>query len=164
LNRVSADAMLILKSRRKNKNLYLEMQMGTKIRNGLAFAVLITLFIFSAAVYSPAMIENIDPEEANVLIQENEKNPDFVILDVRTPAEYSAGNLGNTINIDFYNRGFRGELDRLDRNKTYLVYCRSGNRSGRTLGVMKELGFQNVFNLRGGVLEWGRLYPLSRDN
>jgi rhodanese-related sulfurtransferase len=139
----------------------MERQMIHTTRKGLIVGVLAPLFIFSAVLYSAAMVGNIGPEEAYRLIQENKKNPDFVVLDVRTPAEYSAGHLGKTINIDYYGEGFRKELDRLDRDKTYLVYCRSGNRSGRTLNVMAELGFENVLNLRGGVLEWSRRYPLS---
>ena len=100
------------------------------------------------------IIENITPEEAFTLIQDNQDNPSFVILDVRTLAEYDQGYVANAINIDFYSATFRDELDALDKEKTYLIYCRSGNRSGQALGIMDELGFKEVYNLSGGISAW----------
>ena len=102
------------------------------------------------------IIEDITTQEAFTLIQENENNPDFVILDVRTPEEFAEGHLENAINLDYYSETFWDELNKLDKDKTYLVYCRSGNRSGKgkTLGIMKELGFREAYNMLGGIVEW----------
>jgi len=100
------------------------------------------------------IIENITPEEAFTLIQDNQGNPSFVILDVRTPQEFADGYVANAINIDFRSATFRDELDALDKEKTYLIYCRSGNRSGQALGIMDELGFLEVYNLSGGISAW----------
>ena len=101
------------------------------------------------------IIENITPQEAFTLIQDNQDNPDFVILDVRTPEEFADGHIENAINLDYYFETFRDELNKLDKNKKYLIYCRSGNRSGKALNIMEEVNFREVYNMVGGIIEWG---------
>ena len=101
-----------------------------------------------------ATIEDITPQEAFVLIQNNQNNPDFVIIDVRTPDEFDAGHIENATNIDFYSEAFRDELNKLDKNKTYLIYCRSGGRSGNALNIMAELDFTEAYNILGGINLW----------
>ncbi len=102
------------------------------------------------------IIKDITPQEAFTLIQENQNNPDFVIIDVRTPEEFADGHIENAVNIDFYAETFRDELNKLDKDKTYFIYCRSGNRSGSALDIMAELNFREVYNLSGGITAWGR--------
>lgn len=99
------------------------------------------------------IIEDITPQEAFTLIQDNQNNPDFVIIDVRTPEEFAEEYIENAINMDYYSKTFRDELNNLDKNKTYLVYCRSGKRSGNALDIMKELNFREAYNI-GGIIEW----------
>ncbi len=101
-----------------------------------------------------ATIEDITPQEAFTLIQNNQDNPDFVIIDVRTPEEFGAGHIENAVNIDFYSEAFRDMLNALDKNKTYLIYCRSGGRSGNALNIMAELDFTEVYNMSGGIIAW----------
>lgn len=72
---------------------------------------------------------------------------DFIVLDVRTIEEYSSGHLKNTSNIDFLKADFKEQISKLDKSKTYKLYCRSGNRSGKALELMKNLGFSNLENL-----------------
>ena len=100
------------------------------------------------------IIEDITPQEALTLIQNNQNNPDFVIIDVRTPAEFDGEHIENAVNIDFYSETFRNELNKLDKNKTYLIYCRSGNRSGKALDIMEGLNFREVYNMSGGIIAW----------
>ncbi len=100
------------------------------------------------------IIENITPQEASALIQENQGNPDFVIIDVRTPEEFSEGYIENAINTDFYSEAFPDELNILDKDKSYLIYCRSGGRSGSALDIMEELNFREVYNMTGGLIQW----------
>jgi len=100
------------------------------------------------------IIENITPKEAYILIQENKDNPNFVVLDVRTPEEFSAGHLDNAVNLGYYSNTFRNDLDKLDKNKTYLIYCRSGRRSENALNIMKELDFREAYNMLGGINNW----------
>ncbi len=101
-----------------------------------------------------ATIKDITPQEASTLIQNNQNNPDFVIIDVRTREELSGGHIENATNIDFYSETFRDMLNNLDKNKTYLIYCRSGARSGSTLDIMDELNFEEVYNILGGIIAW----------
>lgn len=100
------------------------------------------------------IIEDITTQEAFTLIQNNQNNPDFVIIDVRTPNEFAEGHIENAINVDFRSETFRDELNKLERNKTYLVYCRIGGRSGSALEIMKELNFREAYNMLGGINVW----------
>ncbi|SDK30298.1 Rhodanese-related sulfurtransferase [Catalinimonas alkaloidigena] len=77
-----------------------------------------------------------------------------VVLDVRTSGEFSAGHLKGARNLDVTSAAFGSQLDKLDKNKPYLVYCQSGNRSGRACRLMHERGFTRLYNLRGGMLSW----------
>ena len=100
------------------------------------------------------ILKDVSAEETIGLIEENSENPDFVILDVRTPAEFKDGHLENAENVDFYAEIFKDELGKLDKNKTYLIYCASGNRSGKSLKIMDDMGFKEVYNMLGGFGGW----------
>ena len=77
------------------------------------------------------------------------------ILDVRTPEEFENSRIPNSINIDFYNsQNFMMEIEKLDKDNNYYIYCRTGVRSANSCALMKELGFKNTFNLIGGIVEW----------
>ncbi len=67
-----------------------------------------------------------------------------VIIDVRTPEEYAAGHIEGAINIDFYSETFAQDVAALDPGAAYVVYCRSGNRSGQAKAIMDAAGFTNV--------------------
>jgi rhodanese-related sulfurtransferase len=77
-----------------------------------------------------------------------------VILDVRTPDEVAEGFIDGARVIDFQDSNFESDIASLSKEVTYAVYCRSGNRSGKAIKIMQEGGFQNLFNLDGGILDW----------
>ena len=77
-----------------------------------------------------------------------------ITLDVRTPGEFAEGYIEGARLIDFQSGNFENEIAALDKNATYAVYCRSGNRSGQAVKVMQDAGFTNVFNMNGGVIDW----------
>lgn len=80
---------------------------------------------------------------------------DAVILDVRTSEEVEEGYLPRAQNIDIYKgQGFVEEIEKLDKSKNYYIYCRSGQRSAQACQLMDQMGFNNTYNLRGGMLEW----------
>jgi rhodanese-related sulfurtransferase len=77
-----------------------------------------------------------------------------VILDVRTPKEFGEGHVENAVSLNFFHEDFRKGLAKLDRDKTYLVYCRSGNRSSKAVEIMKGLNFKSVYHLPAGIVGW----------
>lgn len=101
-----------------------------------------------------SVVKKVTPQEAYALIQDNKGNENFVILDVRTPEEIANGAIENSIKIDYYSDTFLEEIDELDKENTYLVYCRSGGRSGEATKLMEELGFQKVYDMSGGFSQW----------
>ena len=80
-----------------------------------------------------------------------EEFPDAVILDVRTPEEFSSENIKGSINVDYLSPELADELEALNPNKTYFVYCRTGRRSARVCVILRNLGFEKVFNLGAGL-------------
>lgn len=89
--------------------------------------------------------KNLNLEKAIKLVN---SSTNLVILDVRTREEYLAGNIPNSINIDVLSQDFKSKIDMLDKNKEYLVYCRSGNRSTIASSIMSTNGFLNIYNLQ----------------
>ena len=82
------------------------------------------------------------------------RQPGTIVLDVRTPAEYASGHLAQAKNIDIEASDFANRIAVLDKNATYAVYCRSGNRSGTALEQMTAAGFTHVYDLAGGIDAW----------
>ena len=89
-----------------------------------------------------------------------------VILDVRTNEEVTQGVIPNAVHIDiFKGQGFIDELNKLNKESSYYVYCRSGGRSAQACAVMGQLGFKKTYNLVGGFSEWkGDTAFLDNDN
>ncbi|MCB4792273.1 MAG: rhodanese-like domain-containing protein [Elusimicrobia bacterium] len=125
-------------------------------------AVILVLFL-SAYIRKATDPAQLNSEKAFSLIQSHKDNKDFVIIDMRTPEEFSSGHIQNAVNIDFYGNDFKAKVSELDKNKTYFIYCRSGNRSGLAFGVMKKADIKSVYNLKNGILDWdSEKYPLVR--
>ena len=119
----------------------------------LLFALLVTGSLTLSA-QTKQVVKTISPVESAGMIKKNAKNAKFIILDVRTPAEYTAGHLANAVNIDFNATDFSQKIGKLDKGKTYLVYCRSGHRSAGAVEIMKAQSFQSIYNLDGGITKW----------
>ena len=84
-----------------------------------------------------------------------EKSKKSVVLDVRTPEEYDEGFIPNAININIYDsQFFIDEVNKLNKKDFIHVYCRSGSRSFQACEIIKQFGFENVYNLEGGIIEW----------
>ncbi len=82
-------------------------------------------------------------------------DPDVIVLDIRTPEEVAEARLpADVLNLDFYEDDFAAQLAALDPEASYLMYCRSGNRSGTTRALLSELGFRDVVDIEGGIIEW----------
>jgi rhodanese-related sulfurtransferase len=122
--------------------------------------ITLTLFLFVSfelpadSLSKGGIFETISPHQATKLISQRKDDPRFIILDVRTPAEYKGGHIKNAVLLDYYSKTFVVGLKSLDKAKTYLVYCRSGNRSQKTLLLMKNMAFQEVYNMGQGIAGW----------
>jgi rhodanese-related sulfurtransferase len=119
------------------------------------------LFVAACGGSDTAVIETIPaPEAAEVLA---EPPTGLVTLDVRTPEEFNEVRIAGASNLDFYAADFADRLDSLDKSLPYFVYCRSGNRSGQTLDMMRDLGFEQVYNLDGGIVAWNEAgFPVEQ--
>lgn len=117
-------------------------------------SILILIFSISNLLFSQdktnqPKIEIIDKELFKDLIEKR-----IQIIDVRTVKEFNSGHIKNAANIDFKSSNFIQTISRLDKTKPYLIYCKSGNRSGKTSKIMDSLGFYKIYDLKGGFLNW----------
>ncbi|PNQ75466.1 rhodanese-like domain-containing protein [Hanstruepera neustonica] len=76
------------------------------------------------------------------------------LVDVRTPNEYQSGHIKNAQNIDFNAPSFASQFEKLDKEKPVYVYCRSGMRSAQASKKLVAMGFKEIYDLRGGYLNW----------
>ncbi len=82
---------------------------------------------------------------------------DVQLVDVRTPQEYKKGFIDDAINIDYMNpKSFNEEFMKLDKNKPLYIYCRSGNRSQKSVPLLKEFGFTKIYDLKDGYNAWSK--------
>lgn len=98
--------------------------------------------------------KDIFPTEAWELISKNGKSDDLVIIDVSTPQEYEALHLEGAINVSLLSRLFKARMDIMNKSKAYVVYCKVGGRSKVAQKLMRQFGFQTVYNITGGTLLW----------
>jgi rhodanese-related sulfurtransferase len=93
---------------------------------------------------------NVEVDEFRKLIEKGEA----VLIDVRTSKEYDQGYIEGAQLIDFYSKDLKAQIAELDKDKTVLVYCRSGKRSSSAMMKMEAAGIKTVYNLSGGILDW----------
>jgi len=126
--------------------------------------LLILLFVLSFLSLKAQYYFDLSPQECYDLIERYKDSDRFTILDVRTKGEYDPEHLEDAYNRDFYANDFSEQLDSLDKSRVYLLYCRSGNRSGRTLDLVEELKFDTVYNMLGGITRWLQEdYPVTTE-
>ncbi|MCK5736087.1 MAG: rhodanese-like domain-containing protein [Spirochaetaceae bacterium] len=128
---------------------------NTKSNISFLLPLLFFLFIFSTAtlIAEESILTTVGADDFFSVLEQERVQGRGILLDVRTPGEYADGNAPTSENIDFYGDDFQNIIGELDRNEAYFLYCRSGNRSGRSLKLMKTLGFHKVYDLSGG---WSR--------
>lgn len=116
------------------------------------FTIIISIFLISACSQSNAQ-ENMTVGELKSIAFN--KDDSKVVLDVRTPQEYAEGRISGSKNLDVLKTDlFTTSIEKLDKDKTYYVICRSGNRSQKAANQMIEAGFKNVKNISGGMQAW----------
>ena len=108
---------------------------------------LFSLFIGLTSQIS--FVKVLEKDNFQVLMQQKSQ-----VIDVRTPEEYALGYIEGAILIDYKASDFQASISALNRNVTYLIYCRSGNRSGKASIIMDSLGFKKIYDLKGGYMNW----------
>ncbi len=99
--------------------------------------------------------KNIEASELKSVLET--ETGDITILDVRTPGEIAGGKVDvEAVEMDFYDQDFRDNLESLDKNKPVYVYCKAGGRSSSAAKMLVENGFNEVYNLNGGIDAWKR--------
>ncbi len=98
-----------------------------------------------------ANISSIDAQEFKQKLDSGE----YSLIDIRTEMEYKQGRIADCPNIDIYSQDFENKIKELDKNKKYLIYCFSGSRTKAALSLMQSLGFEEVYDLSGGIQVWG---------
>lgn len=105
----------------------------------------------------------LSPSEARETIGKRSGDPGFILLDVRSPKEFREERIEGAVMVDYLSPSFRDEMAKLDRSKSYLVYCRTGHRTDGAVKVMRELGFKNVSVFAGGMTKWKEAgFPIAR--
>ncbi|WP_297299210.1 rhodanese-like domain-containing protein [uncultured Brachyspira sp.] len=110
----------------------------------LLYFGIVLLFLFLMLSCSKKSYNDINLKKALDLMT---KSTNLILLDVRTAEEYMAGSVPNSVNIDVMNTDFISKINLLDKNKDYIVYCRSGNRASIASSIMSTNGFLNVYSL-----------------
>ena len=110
------------------------------------------LFLFISFIgFSQTKIENVDAATFKKLIDENKS----VLIDLRTNDELkNKGYIKKAIQIDYFGKDAEALIKKLDKKKTYLIYCAGGGRSGECADLMKKNGFKHVVNLEKGFDDW----------
>ncbi len=128
-----------------------------------ALALVLVIATAMASACAGSRVSDVSVGQAQELIQKQSGKSDFVILDVRTPAEFREGHIEGAVLLDISAPDFEKRLSALDRGKTYLVYCRTGNRSLRAVQAMERLGFRSIYHMNQGIVGWQQKnLPLSR--
>ncbi len=117
----------------------------------LGLSLLLALTLVVSSVWAKTDIRHVTPTEAAQLLAED---PAIQILDVRTGWEYKRGHLEGAVNENYYSFSFKKNLHKLDKDVTWIVHCKTGVRSGKTLPIMEELGFKQVIHMDGGIDAW----------
>ena len=115
----------------------------------IRIAILSLFLIFSCDYLSTTDINFISDSD---LIEMQEI--DYILLDIRTPDEFSSGYIKNAINLDFYSETFQNDILSIDKNLSIVLYCRTNNRSTKTGNILKENGFKEISVLEGGITDW----------
>ena len=114
------------------------------------FLIILTIFVlmFNFNLFG-AIADSITVDQFDEL-----KAQGYTVIDVRTQEEFSEGHIQDAILINFYDPNFKTKIGELDKNGKYLVFCRSGNRSGKAVLLMNQMGFKDALNIAGGIIAW----------
>ncbi|HKI88950.1 MAG TPA: T9SS type A sorting domain-containing protein [Draconibacterium sp.] len=134
----------------------------TFIKSFYYFLIFLTILSISAQLKAETTYKKLTAQQCDSLIKANEDNPEFIILDVRTPGSWAPDHLEGSINRNYFDSNFDAQLAALPRQKMYLVHCQSGSRSAGTVIKMKNLQFAEIYEMSGGISAWkSASYPTT---
>lgn len=123
--------------------------------------ILITIMLATIGCNQDPKLEKSQPDQSYHLITVGETKEmltdslaNIIIMDVRTPKETAEGMIGDAITVDVKSKDFTDKVSEMDKEKTYLVYCRTGIRSRRATTIMRNLGFKEIYEVNGGYKQW----------
>lgn len=116
----------------------------------LSLSLLIMLGTFSCQSQN----KKVEHLNADAFDTKMKASKEYTLLDVRTAPEYNQAHLPGASMLDYYQKNFKQELEKLDKSKPVFVYCTVGSRSSSAANLMKEMGFAEVYNLQGGIYHW----------
>lgn len=114
--------------------------------------MILALCTFLMLVACQSAIKPIGTEELRAINKSG-----IQLIDVRTPEEFAEYHIEGAKNIDIFSEDFEEQIQQLDRNEPVYVYCRSGKRSNDAAQKMQKMGFQKIYDLQGGILEWEKM-------
>ena len=116
------------------------------------FFIMFSCVFLSCAQTTKEGVTVLDP----IKFEEKIKDENVQLVDVRTPNEWENGVIANPLKIDFLESSFKEKIEKLDKTKPIAIYCKSGGRSGQAAKLLSELGFKEVYDLKGGILNWNK--------
>lgn len=91
----------------------------------------------------------------NMAMKDYEPKPDNILVDVRTPEEFSSGHVKGAVNVDFFDENFVTNFEKqFKKTDVIYIHCKSGGRSSKAVQALEEKGFKNLIHLDGGILQW----------
>ena len=118
--------------------------------NRKKFSILI-LWIFASLIVESQNVVNVNATSFALKIKQT---PNAQIIDVRTPAEFMQSHIENAKNINISASDFPQKIENLNKDKAVFLYCLSGARSAAAMRYMSSLGFKEIYNLSGGLIQW----------
>ena len=116
----------------------------------IVLCIAAAIFNYSCNDRAISDIEVVTAEE----MQELSEIDDVQLIDVRSEEERKEGYIANSQNIDYNSPTFDQEIEKLDKSKPVIVYCKSGNRNAKCVEKMKDAGFVKIYDLDGGMAKW----------
>lgn len=115
------------------------------------FLKVLAVMVLLIPAFAFAEIKSADVAKVDELL----KTGKYTVVDVRTQGEFASGYIKGAVNVDFYNN-FEEVAPKIltNKNKPYILYCRSGRRSVHAAQILEKLGYTNVTNMEGGILVW----------
>ena len=114
------------------------------------FFTFVFFMFFSCGLNGNSSINQMNSDELLDFIEIN----NAILVDVRTQDEYNSGYIENSLNIDYLSNDFSENIEKLDKNISIILYCRSGKRSSMSANKLSKLGFKEIYSLDGGILKW----------